>query len=258
MYAGGVIGKLAQQLKTGCVYSAWIGVNDPFVAETLAREDFDAVTLDMQHGDVDLAGATRAILAIANAGKPTIVRVPLDDFATASRAADAGAAAVIAPMINSAEAAERFAEHLKFPPLGRRSWGPRTALALSGLAASDYLKAANAFTLAIAMVETREALEAVDEIMAVDGIDGVFVGPGDLSIALSHGQVLDTSSRSVNEALERIVASAKARGKFAGLYCPDGARAKYARERGVAFCTVSSDQALMCSAARQELAAARS
>jgi 4-hydroxy-2-oxoheptanedioate aldolase len=216
------------------------------------------VTLDMQHGGVDLAGATRAILAIANAGKPTIVRVPLDDFATASRAADAGAAAVIAPMINSAEAAERFAEHLKFPPLGRRSWGPRTALALSGLAASDYLKAANAFTLAIAMVETREALEAVDEIMAVDGIDGVFVGPGDLSIALSHGQVLDTSSRSVNEALERIVASAKARGKFAGLYCPDGARAKYARKRGVAFCTVSSDQELMRSAARQELAAARS
>ena len=120
------------------------------------------------------------------------------------------------------------------------------------------MKAANAFTLAIAMVETGEALDAVDEIIAVDGVDGVFVGPGDLSIALSHGQVLDTSSRSVNEALERIVASAKARGKFAGLYCPDGARAKYARERGVAFCTVSSDQVLMCSAARRELAVARS
>ena len=258
MSAGGVIGKLAEQLKTGCVYSAWIGVNDPFVAETLAREDFDAVTLDMQHGGVDFVGATRAILAIANAGKPTIVRVPLDDFATASRAADAGAAAVIAPMINSAEDARRFAEHLKFPPLGRRSWGPRAALAFSGLSPSDYLKGANAFTLAIAMVETREALDAVDEIIAVDGVDEVFVGPGDLSIALSHGQILDTDSGAVNEALERIVASAKAHGKFAGLYCPDGARARYARERGVAFCTVSSDQVLMRCAARQELAVARS
>jgi 4-hydroxy-2-oxoheptanedioate aldolase len=258
MSAVGVIGKLAEQLRTGCVYSAWIGVNDPFVAETLAREDFDAVTLDMQHGGVDLAGATRAILAIANAGKPAIVRVPLDDFATASRAADAGAAAVIAPMINSAKDAERFAEHLKFPPLGRRSWGPRAALTLSGLSATDYLKTANAFTLAIAMVETREGLYAIDEILAVDGVDGVFVGPGDLSIALSHGQMVDTNSNAVNEALDRIVASAKAHGKFAGLYCADGARAKYARERGVAFCSVSSDQVLMRLAARQELAVARS
>jgi 4-hydroxy-2-oxoheptanedioate aldolase len=258
MSAGGVIGKLAAQLKTGCVYSAWIGINDSFVAETLAREDFDAVTLDMQHGGVDFAGAARAILAIANADKPAVVRVPLDDFATASRAADAGAAAVIAPMINSAKDAERFAEHLKFPPLGRRSWGPRAALALSGLSATDYLKTANAFTLAIAMVETSEALDAVDEIIAVDGVDGVFVGPGDLSIALSHGLILDTSSSSVNKALDRVVASAKARGKFAGLYCPDGARAKYARERGVAFCTVSSDQVLLRSAARQELTVARS
>ena len=135
-------------------------------------------------------------------------------------------------MINSAKDAERFAEHLKFPPLGRRSWGPRAALALSGLSATDYLKTANAFTLAIAMVETSEALDAVDEIIAVDGVDGVFVGPGDLSIALSHGPILDTSSSSVNKALDRIVASAKARGKFAGLYCPDGARANMRASEG--------------------------
>ena len=120
----------------------------------------------MQHGGVDFVGAARAIQAIALAGKPTIVRVNVGDFATASRLADAGAAGVIAPMINSAADARRFAEFMKFPPLGRRSWGPRAALPLSGLVGPAYLHSANAFTLAIAMIETREALEALDEIVA--------------------------------------------------------------------------------------------
>ena len=129
MSEGRVIGKLAHGLAAGGgVLSAWIGVNDAAIADALARESFDAVTLDMQHGGVDFVGATRAILAVALAGKPTIARIPVGDFASASRLADAGAAAVIAPMINSAEDARRFAEFMKFPPIGRRSWGPRAAL----------------------------------------------------------------------------------------------------------------------------------
>ena len=100
--------------------SAWVGVNDVFVAETLAREDFDAVTLDMQHGGIDFVGAARAIQAIAAAGKPTVARVPVGDFATASRLADAGAAAVIAPMINSARGREAF-RRVPQIPAGRRA-----------------------------------------------------------------------------------------------------------------------------------------
>ncbi len=258
MSEGGVIGKLAHGLAAGSgVLSAWIGVNDAAIADALARESFDAVTLDMQHGGVDFVGATRAIVAVALAGKPTIARIPVGDFACASHLADAGAAAIIAPMINSAEDARRFADFMKFPPLGRRSWGPRAALSLSGLIGPAYLHGANAVTLAIAMIETREALEALDEILGTPGIDGVFVGPSDLSIALNRGAVVDPHGADVEAALSRIVERARGHGKFAGLFCFDGARAKAARARGFGLCSVSTDLVLLRTAARLELAAAR-
>ena len=258
MSDGGVIGELARGLAAGRgMLSAWVSVNDAAVADALARESFDAVTLDMQHGDVDFAGARRAILAVALAGKPTIVRAPVGDFALASRLADAGAAAVIAPMIDDAEAARRFAEFMKFPPLGRRSWGPRAAAALSGLAGADYLDGADAVTLAIAMIETREALDALDAILATPGIDGLFVGPYDLSVALHRGAWIDPDGAEVDAAMTRVVERAAAHGKFAGLFCPDGARAKRAFARGFAFCAASTDLDLLRAAARRELAAAR-
>lgn len=258
MAEGGIVGRLAQSLKEGGVYSAWVGLNDAGVAEALAREPFDAITLDMQHGGVDFVGASRAIQSISLAGKPTIVRVNVGDFATASRLADAGAAGVIAPMINSVDDARRFAEFMKFPPLGRRSWGPRAALPLSGLVGPAYLHSANAFTLAIAMIETREALEALDGIVATPGIDGVFVGPSDLSIALSGGGTVDPHGPAVDEALTRIAACVKAHDKFAGLFCFTGAQAKAARARGIILTSISTDALLLRAAARHELDAARS
>ena len=258
MTDGVVVGKLAHDLVSERgVLSAWIGVNDAAVADALAREPFDAVTLDMQHGGVDFIGATRSIVAIALAGKPTIVRVPVGEFATAGRLADAGAAAVIAPMINSADDARRFAEFMKFPPLGKRSWGPRGALSLSGLVGRGYLHGANAITLAIAMIETREALDVLDDILATPGIDGVFVGPSDLSITLSGGAGVDPHGPEVDAALSRVVERAAAHGKFAGLFCFDGARAKTSLARGFALCTVSTELLLLRAAARVELAAAR-
>ena len=125
-------------------------------------------------------------------------------------------------------------------------------------AARDYLRAANGFTLALAMVETREALDSLDEIVATPGIDGIFIGPSDLAIALSNGATADMLGAPVNEAIDRIVACVKARGKFAGLFCGDGARAKWARAHGVAFVTVSTDLSAMCAGSRAELAIARS
>ena len=172
-------------------------MNEPAVAESLAREAFDAVVLDMQHGAIDFAGAQRAILSVALVGKPTIARAPIGEFALASRLLDAGAAGILAPMINSGDDARRLVEFVKFPPLGQRSWGPRTALSLSGLEPSAYLKAANAMTQAIAMIETRAALDALDDILRVEGLDGVFVGPSDLSIALSDGRGVEPRGKAV-------------------------------------------------------------
>jgi len=152
----------------GQVLCAWVTMNEPAVAEALAREAFDAVVLDMQHGAVDFDGATRSILRVALAGKPTIARVPIGGFALASQLMDSGACGILAPMIDSGEDARRLVESVKFPPLGQRSWGPRAALPLSGLDAPTYLRAANAMTQAIAMIETRAALDALDGILSVE------------------------------------------------------------------------------------------
>ena len=254
-----VIGRLSKTLSADApTFTAWVGMNEPAVAEALAREGFDAVILDMQHGALDFAGAARAIVAVALAGLPAIVRTPVDDFATASRVIDAGAAGVIAPMINSRADAERFASFAKFPPLGERSWGPGAALSLTGLETQAYLAFANGLVQAIAMIETREALAALDDILGVNGIDGVFVGPADLSIALSNGARWDPRGASVLEAAAQVVAGARAHGKYAGMFCYDGADASAMAALGFKLCSVGSDGAFLRAAARAEIAAARS
>ena len=258
MVDGGIVASLARRIKTGePVFAAWVGSNEPMIAEQLAREGYDAVVMDMQHGAVDLTGALRGVAAVALAGKPAIVRVPIGDFPTASRVIDVGAAAVIAPMINNAADARQFADFMKFPPIGQRSWGPRAVLSLTGYDMAGYLREADAFTLAIAMVETRQAMAALDDILTTQGIDGVFVGPSDLSIALSNGGSVDPQGPAVDAALTEIAARAKAHGKFAAAFCHTGERANELARRGFLLCSVSTDQLLLRLAARQELAKAR-
>ncbi len=253
-----VVGKLSKSLTADApVFAAWVGMNEPAVAEALAREAFDAVILDIQHGALDFAGASRAILAVALADRPAIVRVPVGDFPLASRLLDAGAAGIIAPMINSRADAERFASFAKFPPLGERSWGPRAALPLSGQDTHGYLASANTLTHAIAMIETREALDALDDILAVDGVDGVFIGPADLSIALSNGAKWDPRGPALLEAAASVVARARAHRKYAGMFCYDGADAFAMAGLGFKLCSVGSDGSLLRAAAIAELGAAR-
>ena len=155
------------------------------MAETIAREGFAAVVLDMQHGLWDTAATVAGIGALHHAGAAPVVRVPLNDFAFVSRALDFGAEAIIAPMINSVADARHSPRVAKFPPLGERSWGPQRAMALQGKTATvDYLREANDGTLTLAMIETPAALANVDAIAATPGIDALFIGPYDLSTAL--------------------------------------------------------------------------
>jgi 4-hydroxy-2-oxoheptanedioate aldolase len=253
-----VLGKLASQLAgNGQALCAWVTANDPAVAEWLAREAFDAIVLDMQHGAIDFAGAMDTILRVALVGKPTIARMPIGDFSLASQLLDAGACGILAPMINSGGDARRLVEFVKFPPLGERSWGPRTALPLSGLEASAYLKSANGMAQAIAMIETRAALDALDDILSVEGLDGVFVGPSDLSIALSNGASVEPRGEALLGEARRVAERAKAHGKYAAMYCFDGADARTMLALGYRLCTIATDQTLARAAARSELAAAR-
>ena len=135
----------------------------------------------------------------------------------ASRVLDFGAEGVIAPMINTVADARAFVGAAKFPPLGERSWGPQRAMTLAGIAdPKTYLRDANDNVVTLAMIETRTAMDNLDAIAATPGIDVLFVGPSDLSIALTDGRELDPHSAEVEAAIEKIVAAASKAGKIAG------------------------------------------
>ncbi len=249
---------LATRLAAGeTLFMSWCGFNEPAVAEATARAGFDAVLIDMQHGAVDFSAAVLAIALVGLAGKPALARIPVGDFALCSRLLDAGAAGIVAPMINSVEDARRLAAFAKFPPLGERSWSPHRALALSGRNVAAYLAEANALHRTFAMIETRAALAALDGILAVEGIDGVLVGPADLSIALSDGASLNPTSAEVERALDHVAQRCKAAGKAAAVFCPTGARAHALAHRGFSLCAVATDGLMLQAGARMELKAAR-
>lgn len=234
---------LASRLRAGeTVYSAWCGLASPIITEVMAREGFKAVTIDQQHGMWDHAATVASIAGIRQGGGAPIVRVPLDDFGGVSRVLDWGAEGVIMPMINTVDDARRFVSVAKYPPAGDRSWGPHRATMLGGMPDQKaYLREANALTVTLAMIETRAALKNVDAIAAVPGIDVLFVGPSDLSIALSDGGDVDPHSGDVEAALDGIVAAAKKAGKIAGIYCANADRALACGKRGFRFHAIGSD-----------------
>lgn len=201
------------------ILTCWSGVPDPLTVELMARLPFDAVTLDMQHGGHHEDSVLRSMPAITGAGRHAIVRIPVGRFDMASRALDFGAEAVIAPMINSLEDARAFAAAMKYPPLGERSWGPTYAFPRYGRGSfPDWLAQSNERTLAIAMVETRAALEVLDGLLETPGIDGIFLGPSDFSIAWSNGQTINPVLEDMMEAVAKVAERARAAGKFAGIY----------------------------------------
>jgi 4-hydroxy-2-oxoheptanedioate aldolase len=252
------IAAFAERVRKGApAFAAWCGMPEPLVPEIMCREGFDCAVLDMQHGAVDYACAMQGIASVALAGKAAIVRIAVGDFTTASRVLDGGAAGVIAPMVNSVADAKQLAAFTKFPPMGERSWGPHKALALTGLAPLDYLAQANGFSLTIAMIETRAAMAALDDILAVDGIDGVFVGPSDLSIALTNGAAVNQLHPEVDKAMDHIVARAKAAGKFASAFCGDGKRAAEVAANGYQLMSVGTDNVLLRAGCKAALEAAR-
>lgn len=238
---------LAAKLRSGApVFSAWCGLPYPLVAEMLGRDGFAAVTLDSQHGLWDVNSILATIGAVHHAGAAPILRVPVGDFAMVSRGLDFGAEGIIAPMINTPADARAFAAAAKYPPIGERSWGPHRATTLARLPdQSVYLREANDHVVTLAMIETRTALANLDAIVETPGIDGLFLGPSDLSIALSDGKSLDPLSAEVDRELDRIIAAADRAKKIPGAYCHSAERAAALAKRGVRFLAVSSDLAML-------------
>ena len=249
---------LAESLAAGeIVFTAWSGVPDSLTVELLAYQAFDAVTLDMQHGAHHEDSVVRSIRAVQAAGKPTLVRVPVGRFDMASRALDFGAEAVIAPMVNSAEDARRFAAAMKYPPVGERSWGPTFGLPRGGGSQQDWLKQSNRKTLAFAMVETLAALDALDEILATPGIDGIFLGPGDFSIAWTNGADLAPFREDMMETIETVARRTRGAGKHAAIYLGDPASTGRLAAMGFQMFAGGSELQLIQRGAESLLKAAR-
>ena len=224
---------------------SWMTVPSAALAAQVARLPFDGVCLDMQHGMIGFSDAVPMIAAINGAGRPALVRSLWNDPAIPGQAFDAGATCVIAPMVNSRAQAEALVRAAKYPPLGARSWGGYTAIQASGLSAPEYLRAANRMTMVFAMVETVEALSNVEEIAATPGLDGLFVGPSDLSITLSNGERVDKTGAETLEAMKRVAAAAQRNGLVAGAFGGSAEVIKAYQAIGFTFLAAAVDVDLM-------------
>jgi len=238
--------------------TAWSGIPDALTVEIVARQGFDVVTLDMQHGGHGEDSVLRSLPAVQAAGKPALVCIPVGRFDMASRALDFGAEAVIAPMVNSVADARAFAAAMKYPPLGQRSWGPTFAFPRHGRGdQAEWLHESNQRTLAFAMIETRAALDALDDILGVPGIDGIFVGPSDFSIAWTNGGTVDPALEDMMETLASIAGRARKAGKHTAIYILDPAISGRMVAMGYRLLAMGSEHSLIATGAKTLLAKVR-
>lgn len=250
---------LAKRMTAGeTVFTAWSGIPDALTVEVVAAQGFDAVTLDMQHGGHHEDSILRCVPAVLHAGKHAVVRIPVGRFDMASRALDFGAEAVIAPMINSVEDARLFAASMKYPPMGERSWGPTFGFARrGGTDQPAWLRDMNSRTVAIAMIETRAALEALDGILATPGIDGIFLGPSDFSIAWTRGAKVEPMLEDMMPTIEDIAARTLKAGKHAGIFVMDTAYTGRFKKMGYTFMALGNEQKYVSMGASALIGAAR-
>lgn len=237
--------------KTKPFLFTWLTIPSALLASQVARLPIESVCLDMQHGMIGFSDAVGIISAINNAGRAAVVRVLWNEPGLIGQCLDAGAAAIIAPMINSRKEAEALVRSAKYPPVGGRSWGGYTATQATGLTAAEYLAQANSMTQVFAMIETQAALDAVEDIATVPGLDGLFVGPSDLSIALSNGAELNKTSEKALKAMKRIAEVAKKNGLVAGAFAGSTDIVKTYGAMGYTFMAASVDVDLMQEGAAQ-------
>lgn len=222
--------------KRQTLFNAWMILNNPLAVELIGEAGWDCITIDQQHG----AGGNETLLACLTAAKaaglPAIVRVANNDPGLVGRALDAGAQGVMCPLINNVDEAEAFVQSVKYPPRGFRSWGPyRAKIGEAG----DYFKNANRYTIACPQIETRGALEQLDEILSLKGVDMVCFGPNDLSVALTGR--LDIWAKEVQEAMAEVLAKAREKGVMTLIFCNDAAFARPRMKEGWDVVAVGTD-----------------
>ncbi|QAZ41364.1 2,4-dihydroxyhept-2-ene-1,7-dioic acid aldolase [Methylibium sp. Pch-M] len=238
----------------GAALNGWLAIPNSFSAETMAHQGWDALTIDLQHGVVDYQAMVPMLQAISTTATVPVVRVPWLEPGILMKTLDAGAYGVICPMVNTREDAQKLVACTHYAPRGTRSFGPVRALLYGG---ADYAQHANDTIVTFAMIETAQALDNLDAILSVEGLDAIYIGPSDLSLALGCTPTFDDVDPPVAQAIDHILARAKAHGVVAAIHngSPEAALARIAK--GFQFVTVSSDARLMAAGAQQVVAKMR-
>jgi 4-hydroxy-2-oxoheptanedioate aldolase len=237
--------------------NGWCSIGNPFTAEIMAAGGFDSLTVDMQHGALDYADLLPMLQAMRASGATLLARIPWLDAGQVMRALDAGVMGVICPMIGTAEQAARLVSYMRYPPDGVRSYGPTRAVFAHG---GDYAASANARVLAFAMIETAEGLANLDSIAGTPGLDGIYVGPNDLTLSVSEGRLaagLDREEPEIQAHLRAIAAACRRHGRIAAIHCGTAAYAARAIGWGYRMTTVGGDVRFLSAGAAEAVAAFR-
>ncbi len=238
----------------GAVANGWLAIPNSFSAETMAHQGWDSLTIDLQHGVVDYQAMVSMLQAISTTETVPVVRVPWLEPGILMKTLDAGAYGVICPMVNTRDDAEKLVAYTHYAPRGTRSFGPVRALLYGG---ADYAQHSNDTIVTFAMIETAKALDNLDDILSVEGLDAIYIGPSDLLLALGCNPMFDDLDPKAAEAVDHILARAKAHGVVAGIHngSPESALKRIAK--GFQFVTISSDARLMAAGAQAVMAKMR-
>ncbi len=242
--------KLREIIKSGkAIINGWLQIPNSFSAEVMAKQGWDSLTIDMQHGVIDYPNALQMLQAISTTETTPLARVNWNEPGQIMKILDAGCYGVICPMISNKEQAEKFVQACMYPPKGYRSFGPVRALMYAG---ADYGDHANKEILKIAMIETKEALDKLDDIMSTPGVDGIYIGPADLSLAVGEKPSFDKpESDPVYPVIMKILEHAKKNNIFAGLHNMTPEYAQKMIDKGFQFVTVGSEQRFMTSGGKE-------
>ena len=243
---------LIQKLSSGGIaINGWLAIPSGFSAEVMAQCGWDSVTVDMQHGIQDYLSFVQCLQAMAAHPVTPLVRVPWNEPGIIGKVLDGGAWGVICPMVNTRAEAEALVSACLYPPQGKRSNGPIRA-AMYG-EASSYQDTANEHVLVLPMIETREAIANIDEILDVPGVSGIYVGPSDLAFSLGRKPSLDREDPDILEIYQMLIEATKKRGQFAGVHTGKPEYAARMIGMGFRLVTIGNDSSLLAKAAHDAI-----
>lgn len=247
--------KLMQALEGDApILNVFLTIPSPWTAELIARTGWDALTIDMQHGLMDYDTTLAMLQALSGTGAAPFVRLPWNEPAIIMKVLDAGAVGVICPMIDTADDVEAFVGACRYPPRGYRSFGPtRARLYVEG----DYRAFADRHLLTFAMIETAESVDHLEAIAAVPGLNGIYIGPHDLSVSLGLDRIADFSHPDLWRIIERVASLCRQQNLLAGIFTSTPKEAAEVAALGYRFITCQHDSGLLEMTARRRLAEVR-